>query len=72
MKTWDRLRNALPDWWQRKQQTKQINPEEGEQSNLDLARESLRSLVNDTRVPGEVRQSLAADYRQVQEMLDKL
>ncbi len=37
-----------------------------------LARESLRALVQDTRVPEEVRSGLAEEYRQVEAMLDKL
>ena len=41
-------------------------------AHLALARESLRELLSDERVPEEVRASLAEDYRQVQGMLDKL
>jgi small GTP-binding protein len=37
-----------------------------------IARESLRELLSDTRVPQEVRQALSVDYDQVQTMLDKL
>ena len=37
-----------------------------------LARESLRALLADERVPAAVRESLAEDYAQVQAMLDKL
>lgn len=37
-----------------------------------MARESLRDLLNDSRVPDEVREALALDYAQVQSMLDKL
>jgi GTPase len=40
--------------------------------HLDLARESLRELVQDHRIPLEVRESLADDYSQVEAMLDKL
>ena len=40
--------------------------------HLDLARESLRQLLADQRLPGEVRESLAGDFEQVQAMLDKL
>jgi len=39
---------------------------------LGLARESLRELLQDERVPPEVRESLTEDYAQVQAMLDKL
>jgi small GTP-binding protein len=41
-------------------------------THLDLARESLRELLADPRVPAEVRDTLASDYAQVQAMLDKL
>ncbi len=41
-------------------------------THLALARESLRELVNDPRVPESVRESLAEDYRQVEAMLDKV
>lgn len=44
----------------------------GGEGHLDLARESLRDLVNDPRIPPEVRESLAEDYKQVEAMLDKL
>jgi small GTP-binding protein len=39
---------------------------------LTLARESLQELLQDQRVPAEIRDSLAEDYREVQQMLDKL
>lgn len=42
------------------------------EGHLELARESLRELLVDERVPQEVRESLREDYRQVQAMLDKL
>jgi len=40
--------------------------------HLQLARESLRDLLEDSRIPGEVRESLGDDYAQVQAMLEKL
>lgn len=52
--------------------TSQDRPAADGDSHLDLARESLRELVDDERIPSEVRESLADDYRQVQAMLDKL
>jgi small GTP-binding protein len=42
------------------------------ETHLDLARESLRELIDDPRVPAEVREPLASDYAEVQAMLDKL
>jgi GTPase len=41
-------------------------------AHLDLARESLRDLVEDRRIPPEVRDALAEDYAQVEAMLEKL
>ncbi len=41
-------------------------------AHLDLARESLRDLVQDPRIPPEVRDALAEDYAQVEAMLEKL
>jgi GTPase len=41
-------------------------------SHLDRARDSLTLLLQDERLPPEVRAELADDIRQVQEMLDKL
>ena len=43
-----------------------------ERAHLDLARESLRELLGDQRLPGGVREALADDYGQVQAMLEKL
>jgi len=40
--------------------------------HLNLARESLRELVHDPRIPSEVRLALADDYEQIEAMLDKL
>lgn len=42
------------------------------ENHLELARESLRELLHDTRVPSEVRDALAEDYAQIQVMLEKL
>jgi hypothetical protein len=46
-------------------------PDHGD-DHLTLARESLRELIQDSRLPEGVRDSLANDYAQVQAMLDKL
>ena len=40
--------------------------------HLDLARESLQELLDDPRVPDEVRASLADDYARVENLLDRL
>lgn len=45
---------------------------DGGSGHLSLARESLRDLLSDPRVPATVREALAEDYAQVQLMLEKL
>ena len=60
----------MPKWpWTRK------TPDAGAVSgndHLGLARESLRELVHDSRLPDGVRDSLIHDYEAVQAMLDKI
>ncbi len=63
---------AWPSWLSSKPATPDNNPDTAGDSHLALARESLRELLADERVPEEVRSSLADDYREVQTMLDKL
>jgi small GTP-binding protein len=63
---------ALPKWrWSKKAATTDDDHDQ-EDDHLTLARESLRELINDTRLPAGVRESLAQDYEAVQGMLDKL
>jgi small GTP-binding protein len=67
---WKRAFAALPGWpW-----TKKRTPADGESGagHLTLARESLRELIDDSRLPPGVRDSLAHDYEAVEAMLDKL
>jgi small GTP-binding protein len=62
---------ALPKWpWSKSPAT--ADGRDQEDDHLTLARESLRELINDTRLPAGVRESLAQDYKAVQAMLDKL
>ena len=60
----------MPKWpWTKKK------PDAGTVSGSDhlgLARESLRELVHDSRLPDGVRESLIHDYDAVQAMLDKI
>ncbi len=59
----------MPGWrWKKKPAA--VEP--GEDAHLELARESLRELIADKRLPAGVRESLAHDYEAVQGMLDKL
>jgi len=59
----------LPGWpWK-----KRSADEKAERSDhLGLARESLRELVGDERLPPGIRESLSRDYEAVQAMLDKI
>ena len=61
----------MPAWWPRGSE-KRTDPDTGGDTHLALARESLRELLDDERVPGEVRASLGEDYQQVESMLAKL
>ena len=60
----------MPEWpWKKKPRA---TDGDDDADHLALARESLRELVNDARLPAGVRESLAHDYAAVQSMLDKL
>lgn len=64
--------DKLPGWpWSRKKPPTRVESDGGS-AHLDLARESLRDLIDDSRLPPGVRDSLAHDYESVQAMLDKL
>jgi len=60
----------LPKWRWTKKPTEEVDDEGA--GHLGLARESLRDLINDARLPEGVRESLSHDYDAVQAMLDKL
>lgn len=63
----------MPSWlWPRAKPERNKTDAPAEQAGLTLARETLRDLLADKRVPDPVRESLADDYQQVQRMLDKL
>lgn len=65
----------MPDWLSSshaRNETTTTNTDAAGDSHLTLARESLRELLRDERVPEEVRDSLSGDYQQVESMLDKL
>ena len=63
----------MPNWRSRKsQETSEPADRDTGARNLDLARESLRELLDDPRVPEQVRSILANDYREVEEMLHRL
>ena len=60
----------MPRW--RWTKSKAEERADGGADHLSLARESLRELIHDARLPGGVRESLAHDYEAVEAMLDKL
>ncbi|NCF73835.1 MAG: DUF697 domain-containing protein [Gammaproteobacteria bacterium] len=60
----------MPKWRWTKNPTDVVGDEGA--GHLSLARESLRDLINDTRLPAGVRESLSHDYEAVQAMLDKI
>ena len=60
----------MPKWPWTKSKTKDGRVDQAD--HLGLARESLRELVHDTRLPAGVRESLVHDYEAVQSMLDKI
>ena len=66
---WKRAFAALPGWPWKKNRTER---EAASDDHLGLAKESLRELVQDPRLPDGVRDSLAQDYEAVQAMLDKI
>jgi len=64
--------DKLPGWpWSRKK-TPVDAAADGGSDHLNLARESLRELIEDSRLPSGIRESLAHDYEAVEGMLDKL
>jgi GTPase len=67
------LKRALSRWsaWRSRKKSASDNAEGGAE-HLSLARESLNELIDDSRLPPGVRESLAHDYAQVKAMLDKL
>ncbi len=62
----------MPKWpWTRNKAETESDADDGT-DHLTLARESLRELINDARLPDGVREALAHDYDAVEGMLDKL
>ena len=64
----------MPKWRSRSRDrsVEPANGSDGGSRHLTLARESLRELIGDSRLPPGIRESLARDYTEVQAMLDKL
>ena len=64
--------DRLPGWpWTGTKEKTEADDDPGA-AHLNLARESLKDLIEDSRLPPGIRDSLAHDYDAVQAMLDKL
>ncbi len=67
-----RVFDRLPDWpWSRTSPSADTAADGGS-AHLDLARESLRELIDDSRLPAGVRDVLQHDYAAVKSMLEKI
>lgn len=64
-------RDALQRWWLRGAESAGV-ARSGPDTHLDDAADSLRALLEDPSIPRDVRDALAADYAQVEAMLDKI
>ncbi|HEX7062494.1 MAG TPA: Era-like GTP-binding protein, partial [Woeseiaceae bacterium] len=77
MSIWNRVFGKWPGWrlpWtgSASGEAKTKPAADGGAAHLTLARESLRELIEDQRLPAGVRESLAGDYAAVRAMLEKL
>ncbi|MGB3917489.1 MAG: GTP-binding protein [Thiothrix litoralis] len=80
MEIWKNVQKHLPDWFlnnigvskQENTAVVEVPPPNTGDTHLQLATESLRQLLDDTRIPDDIRESLRDDYTQVRGMLDKL
>ncbi len=83
----NRARSYLPSWFStsKESQNKNSNSDtenslaelagnqsDSGDSNVDMAKESLSQLLEDTRVPDSVRDVLSDEYKQLRKMLEKL
>lgn len=67
------LRDALRRWWRGAPDAPDVpSTPPGSSEHLDRAAHSLRTLLADESIPRDLRESLAADYAEVEAMLDKL
>jgi small GTP-binding protein len=70
---WKAVQNILPAWlWKSSEKKPDPGTAEEREDHLYLARENLRELLQDERLPGSVRDSLKDDFTQVEAMLEKL
>ncbi len=68
------MRSKWPDWLSTSSHKNQTtsDAEIGSDEHLNLAKNSLHDLLNNRFVPESIQQTLAADYREVESMLEKL
>lgn len=73
------MQSYLPDLFSKKTQTSPTenstadeDTEQAKSKHLELAKDSLKQLLDDKRVPSSIRSSLKNDFSQLQGMLDKL
>ncbi len=81
------MQSYLPSWFSTSNQSDELDQSGNDKSgnkqspdllsdkgsaNIDLAKESLSKLLEDTRVPDSVREVLSVEYQQLQKMLNKL
>ena len=74
MKIWKRVQSDWHNWFGRGSGTGkalELQPVNGD-THLALARDSLRELLDDKRVPPPVRVALATEYQQLQLLLEKI
>ncbi|MEW8624134.1 MAG: GTP-binding protein [Candidatus Thiodiazotropha sp.] len=72
MEIWKRVQSILRGSPWNSSSKKIDEPQSESDGHLQLARENLRELLSDDRLPESVRDSLKDDFQQVQAMLDKL
>ena len=67
------MRSILPAWrWKSSPQKNSLSEATPDDDHLQLARDNLRELLEDRRLPVAIRETLKDDFLQVQAMLDKL
>lgn len=67
------MHNILPDWlWKSSEENNSAHKQGQGEDHLQLARDNLRELLEDERLPNPIRDSLKDDFKQVQAMLEKL
>ncbi|MEN8179806.1 MAG: GTPase, partial [Pseudomonadota bacterium] len=72
MKISKRLRNITQNWRWKRSAGSEASSSTDSADHLALAQESLQELLHDKRVPADVRETLASDYQEVEQMLNKL